>query len=103
MQLPTGAQTWISCGFDSAWTAGEHLTASVFDAVQVGNWQRAGDSRAKKPQPVRRPTEQRQAEGQLTRMEQRARVFRDRHPHLSRETTGRPRRRDARGRFTKEG
>jgi len=57
MQLPSGAQTWISCGYDNAWTLMEHLMAAAVDALRAGNWQRAGDSKAKKPEPVKRPSD----------------------------------------------
>lgn len=53
--LPAGAQTWISCGYDNAWTLTEHLTATVIDVLQIANWQRAGDNKARKPDRVQRP------------------------------------------------
>lgn len=77
-QLPYGAQTWISCGFDNAWSAETHLTASLFDAVNVGNWQRAGDKHAKRPTPVQRPSGARESAEQADRHQIRAQAFLDR-------------------------
>jgi len=37
------------------WSHTDHLLADVFDAVTAGNWQRAGDPKAPRPQPYPRP------------------------------------------------
>lgn len=37
------------------WETGDHLLAAVVDAVQIGNWQRAGKKSLPKPKPVQRP------------------------------------------------
>jgi len=76
--LPAGAQVWQSVGHDSAWTLQEHLTASVFDALQVGNWQRAGDAKASKPKPVQRPSDVLQASARADRLAARASAFMER-------------------------
>lgn len=78
VQLPAGAQTWISCGFDNAWTLGEHLTASVFDALQIANWQRQGDGSAKRPTPTKRPSDVVADDLRSERMEAKARRFLER-------------------------
>lgn len=87
MNLPAGAQTWISCGFDNAWTLGEHLTASLIDATQIGNWQRAGDSKAKRPTPVKRPSAARQDVEKAERNDVRARAFLERQKRVQQLTT----------------
>lgn len=40
---------------DYAWGLPEQLLAAIFDAEQIGNWQRASDPRAPKPKPLQRP------------------------------------------------
>jgi len=41
---------------DSAmWGLSEHLLAKVFDVLQEANWQRQGDNRAPRPEPLPRP------------------------------------------------
>lgn len=37
------------------WGLPEQLLAAVLDALNVANWQRQGDKRAKRPKPIRRP------------------------------------------------
>jgi len=78
MQLPAGAQTWLSCGYDNAWTLMEHLTAAVVDAINAGNWQRTGDPKAKKPEPVKRPSDLRKQDVAAGRNDTRAQAFLDR-------------------------
>ena len=78
MQLPAGSQTWLSCGYDNAWTLTEHLTAAVVDALNAGNWQRAGDAKAKKPAQVKRPADLRDAEVAAARNDTRAQAFLER-------------------------
>ena len=99
-QLPAGAQTWQSVGNDAAWTAEAHLAATVFDAVQVGNWQRAGDSKSKPPTPLRRPSQAREDAHKVDRMAERARAFKERQDAVLAQQPTQPR--DARGRFVKE-
>jgi hypothetical protein len=77
MQLPSGAQTWLSCGYDNAWTLMEYLTASLIDAVQAGNWQRAGDPKARKPDPVKRPADLRAQDRTAEFNDIKAQAFRD--------------------------
>lgn len=77
-QLPPGAQTWASAGLDAAWSAEAHLTASLFDAVNVGNWQRTGDKHAKRPTPVPRPSDARESAEKADRHQIRAQAFRER-------------------------
>jgi hypothetical protein len=59
-----------------------HLTASLFDAVNIGNWQRAGDAKAKKPTPAPRPSDARRGAEVLDRNEIRARAFLERQKRL---------------------
>lgn len=40
----------------AAWDLRNQLLAGAVDALQAGNWQRAGDKNAKRPDPVRRAT-----------------------------------------------
>jgi len=78
MQLPSGAQTWLSCGYDNAWSLMEYLTAALIDATNAGNWQRAGDPKAKKPEPVKRPSDLRDADAAAARNTTRAQAFLER-------------------------
>lgn len=87
MQLPSGAQTWVSCGFDNAWTLGEHLTAALVDAVRAGNWQRAGDPKAKRPEMVKRPADLREQEVVSARNDARAQAFLERQRRRQLEQT----------------
>ena len=82
MNLPAGAQTWVAAGSDAAWSSEAHLTAAVFDAVNVGNWQRTGDKNAKKPQPAPRPSDARRSAATADRNEIRARAFQERQKRL---------------------
>ena len=104
VQLPAGAQTWVAAGTDSAWTLGEHLTASVFDALNLANWQRSGDSKAKAPKPIPRPSDAREADVKADRLEARALAFKARQEARQatqqRKPKSRPRGTD--GRFIKE-
>jgi hypothetical protein len=87
MQLPSGAQTWVSCGFDNAWTLGEHLTAAVVDAVRAGNWQRAGDPKARRPEPVKRPADLRAHDATAARNDTKALAFLERQKRRQLEQT----------------
>lgn len=78
MQLPAGAQTWISCGHDNAWTLGEHLAASLFDALNIANWQRAADPSAPRPTPVIRPSNAAERATEGDQRAERARRFLER-------------------------
>jgi hypothetical protein len=42
-------------GADADWDLTSYLLAGTFDALQVGNWQRAGDKKAPRPRPFPRP------------------------------------------------
>lgn len=98
MRLPDGAATWASCGFDAAWSTEAHLTASVFDALQIANWQRA--DKAPRPQPMQRPGDAHRANVKGAAIEARAKAFAARQAATPPTPAGRPR--DARGRFTKK-
>ena len=87
MQLPAGAQTWVAVGADRAWTLTDHLTATVVDVLQIGNWQRAGDSKAKRPTPLKRPVDARRDGEKAERMDARARAFLDRQRRVERTET----------------
>jgi hypothetical protein len=73
MQLPAGAQTWKSCGYDSAWTEGEHLAALSIDVAQIANWQRAGDG--SRPKPIPRPSDAQKAQARVDRAAAKAAAF----------------------------
>lgn len=45
-------------GAKADWGATEHLLASVFDALNVANWQRGSTKGQAKPAPLRRPGDQ---------------------------------------------
>lgn len=96
MQLPSGAQTWRSCGWDVAWTDGEHIAAFLADAIQIGNWQR-GDGKGPKPKPFPRPGDKARADRRSVAIEAKAKAFAARH--AAPPTPKQPR--DARGRFVK--
>ena len=87
MQLPAGAQTWVACGYDNAWTLTDHLTATLVDVLQIANWQRAGDSKTKRPTPVKRPHDIRGDNAKAERMDARARAFLERQKRLQRAET----------------
>lgn len=38
------------------WSTESYLLAALFDATQVGNWQRGGGKKASKPKPLKRPS-----------------------------------------------
>ena len=81
MNLPAGAQTWLACGYDNAWTLQEYLTAALIDAANIGNWQRSGDAKAQPPTPVRRPADIRKDASEPSpeaRRLSRAQAFRER-------------------------
>ena len=100
MQLPAGAQTWKSCGYDAAWTEAEHRAALAVDVAQVANWQRGGGKKADLPKPIRRPSEQARLDARAERELARAEAFERRQ--REREAAPKPKTRDARGRFVKE-
>lgn len=97
--LPAGAGTWESCGYDSAWSAEAHLTASVFDALQIANWQRA--DKAPRPQPLTRPGDAHRASVKGAAIEAKAKAFAARQAATT-DTTDQGRPRDGKGRFTKK-
>jgi hypothetical protein len=78
----------MSAGFDNAWTVGDHLTASVFDAINVGNWQRGGDPKARRPKAVPRPSDARRSEQTADHNDVRARAFLDRQKRLQQTEEG---------------
>jgi len=86
MQLPAGAQTWLSCGYDNAWTLTEYLTAAAVDTLQAANWQRGGDPKAKKPEPVKRPADLRDADVTASRNDTAAQAFLERQRRRQLET-----------------
>lgn len=102
MQIPAGAQTWISCGYDSAWTQAEHLAALQVDAIQVSNWQRAGGGVKNRPEPIARPSDVREKASKRDRLAERAQAAHQRQQALRADPTPKPRARDAKGRFVKE-
>jgi hypothetical protein len=54
---PPGGALHRSVDPDNAtWDLHAQLLAGAVDALQAGNWQRAGDKNAKRPDPVRRAT-----------------------------------------------
>lgn len=54
-QLPPESATWQSFTGPEPWGTTEHLLALIVDVLQIANWQRAGDKRAKRPEPLPRP------------------------------------------------
>jgi len=77
MQLPPGAQVWVSAGMDSAWTPGDHLAAHTVDVLQAANWQRSG-GKGDKPKPIQRPGDSSRVEMKKVRQQARAREFKAR-------------------------
>lgn len=51
----TSAYARSSLGVDALWGLGEHLAASILDALNLANWQR-GNQGAKSPSPRPKPT-----------------------------------------------
>jgi hypothetical protein len=55
------------------WGAVEHLLADLRDLLMVANWQRSGDAKIPRPEPIPRPgaalTEKQQRRSQLTQQE----------------------------------
>lgn len=60
------------------WGYEAHLLATVADILQMGNWQRGGDAKARKPQPIRRPGDARTAVAEAESIRERAMALRDR-------------------------
>jgi hypothetical protein len=55
-RLPRDSQTVRELyGSKTEWSVADHLLAHVVDAVRIGNWQRSGDKKAKRPKPFPRP------------------------------------------------
>ena len=78
MQLPAGAQTWVACGHDNAWTQAEHLAALQFDAIQIANWQRGGGTSSDMPEPLSRPSDAKEKASKRDRLAVRAQAAYDR-------------------------
>lgn len=74
------------------------MTASVFDALQIANWQRADN--AQRPQPFPRPGDAHRDSVKAAAIEARAKAFASRQATTP--STPAQRLRDARGRFTKK-
>lgn len=66
-QLPDDSAVARSQDPEAAeWGAAEHLLAGVFDALQMGNWQR-GEGKGQRPSPLPRPgVKQQRRHGQTT-------------------------------------
>lgn len=52
---------------DWQWDLDAHLLAGLFDLLQGANWQRAGNPRAKRPEPLERPGVKRSGEGRVVK------------------------------------
>lgn len=76
--LPQGALTWQAVGSDNAWTDETHLLASMFDALNIANWQRSGDKNSAMPKPIVRPSGIAELDEKRTRMIDQARRFKER-------------------------
>ena len=72
--LPAGAQTWVDCDFENAWTVGDYLAAFQADVGQVANWQRGGGE-GPRPKPLPRPGDARKAQEKGDRIRAQARAF----------------------------
>lgn len=65
-QSPAGSAIHRAhAGPDHIWGLHEQLLAAIFDSLAVANWQRGGDEKAKRPEPLERPGVKKQADGQL--------------------------------------
>lgn len=42
-------------GDDARWGLAEQLLATAVDVLQMANWQRGGDKKARRPKPIPRP------------------------------------------------
>jgi hypothetical protein len=49
------AYHWAKDADSALWGLREHLLAHVADLLAVGNWQRAGKKRGRRPEPISRP------------------------------------------------
>ena len=88
-------------GVDTAWTVGEHLTASAVDQLAGANWQRGG-GKGKQPEQIPRPEDARREREKTARAVARATKFRALKGVPSvppAPSLNRPQARDARGRF----
>lgn len=52
-------------GPDHIWGLPEQILAAIFDALAVGNWQRAGDENAKRPDQLPRPGVSKRSDGDV--------------------------------------
>lgn len=93
-------------GVDTAWTVGEHLTATAVEQLAGANWQRGG-GKGKQPAPIPRPEDARKEREKTARAVAKGakfRALRGTPAKAPAQTLPSPRPRDARGRFvsTKE-
>lgn len=61
--LPPGSALERASG--DGWSVDRHLTAHVLDTLRQANWQRAGDPKAKCPDPIPRPGETEQSQARI--------------------------------------
>lgn len=78
VHLPFGAMTWIAAGSDAGWSSESHLLAAAIDTLRWANWQRGGDDKAPKPEPIMRPSGVAEQAAQVNRHEARAQAFLER-------------------------
>lgn len=60
------------------WGPGDYLAAVAIDALQIGNWQRQGDTKAEKPKPIMRPADIAAQARKTQEIGRRARALRER-------------------------
>ena len=77
MELPNGSRVWIALNADAAWTTADYLAAEQADALQWGNWQRAGN-KGKKPAPILRPADMRKRAESVAENDAQALAFMER-------------------------
>lgn len=63
----------------AAWTLDQHLLALAVDALRAANWQRGGDAKAPRPEPIERPGVAEHRRGVEERILAKARAFQARH------------------------
>jgi hypothetical protein len=78
-QLPASSRlVRAEVGDTARWTDTEHLLAAIFDAIQIGNWQR-GHGKGQRPKPAKRPGQGEKRYGNAIPFDEKAReMFRRR-------------------------
>jgi hypothetical protein len=75
-RLPRDAELWREMHGDvMAWGPVEHLVADLVDVERLALWQRGGNSKAPRPQPIDRPGTSRRRKSELSGGEMKRRLI----------------------------